>query len=130
MVTKKKDIVILNAVGDVVVNREDPKSMWALVAPIIRQSDIAFCQLEAPISDKYGYLQTHGWGPPRSHPRTLEAFTGAGFNVISYASNNAMDWGPDCFLDTIEKGSYLKLTDSFKGILSKHIPGSRRYSWE
>lgn len=124
MVTKKNDEIKLCAVGDVVVNREDPKSMWALAAPIIRQSDIAFCQLEAPISEKYGYLQTHAWGPPRSHPRTIEAFSDAGFNVISYASNNAMDWGPDCFLDTIEnlRKSGIQVVGAGKNIVEARKP--------
>jgi poly-gamma-glutamate synthesis protein (capsule biosynthesis protein) len=37
----------------------------------------------------------------RSPPETAEAIRGAGFDVVSFASNHCMDWGPEGLTDTI-----------------------------
>ena len=102
MTAEKQDVVTLCAVGDVVVDRDDPKSIFALAAPTLHQADILFCQLESPITERRSFYQSHAWGPRCAHPRNIEAFTYAGFDVISYASNDGLDWGPDCYLDTFE----------------------------
>ncbi len=98
-----KNEITMCAVGDIVVDREEPESMYAFAAPILRQADITFGQLESTITDKPGFLMCGGWGPRRCAPENIKALTSAGFNVISFASNNCMDWGPECFLDTIDR---------------------------
>jgi poly-gamma-glutamate capsule biosynthesis protein CapA/YwtB (metallophosphatase superfamily) len=96
----KKELITLIAVGDVCVDREEPDSIFAYVAPVIKSADITFCQLEAIYSEK-GAPQPHSRVPMRAHPRNAPAFGKAGFQVISFASNHTMDWGADAALDTL-----------------------------
>jgi poly-gamma-glutamate synthesis protein (capsule biosynthesis protein) len=50
-----------------------------------------------------GALQLHSGGAhSRLPPRMAAVFTDCGFDVVSLASNHAMDWGPDALLDTME----------------------------
>ncbi len=90
------------AVGDVIIDREDPEELHALVKPVLAEADILFCQLEASISDKKGQLMLGGWGPRQLGTKVIKGYKSAGFNVISFASNDALDWGHERFLDTFE----------------------------
>ncbi|MHA2062497.1 MAG: CapA family protein [Candidatus Sifarchaeia archaeon] len=96
-----KTISVL-AVGDVVVNREDPDSIFALVAPTIKSADISFCQLETTYSEREGVVFPQARVPLKAHPRNAPAIKKAGFHVVSAAGNHAMDNGPEILLDTIE----------------------------
>jgi len=93
--------IMMLAAGDVCINREDPDSIFAHVTPTIKAADIAFCQLETTLSER-GIPFPQGRVPARSHPKNGAAIKNAGFNVVSFASNHAMDMGPDAFFDTIE----------------------------
>ena len=102
----KEDVVTLYAVGDVGPNREDPESLFSPAAPVLRQADILFGQLEIQLSEK-GTLPVdarHGIIGPilRAHPRNVAALTSVGFNVISFTANHGLDLGADAFLDTID----------------------------
>lgn len=90
------------AVGDVVINRDEPESLFALVSPILKKGDIVTGQLEGAITDKASYKDSAGWGPHWAPPKNVKGLTAGGFNVISWASNNCLDFGPDAFLDTID----------------------------
>ncbi len=93
----------LVAVGDIQPNREAPETLFELVAPTIREADIRLCQLECTISDK-GTLRTDVRNPAhRVAPKNIGAITSAGFNVVTYAGNNNLDYGLDAFLDTIDR---------------------------
>jgi len=98
MVEKK---LTLMAVGDVCVNRDDPDSIFAMVTPKIREADITFCQLETCFSERGSILPQARW-PMRSHPGNAIAIKNAGFQVVSFACNHALDWGVDAFVDTTE----------------------------
>lgn len=95
------ETITLLAVGDVCVNREDPDSIFAYVAPTIQSADISFCQLETTFSDRGTHLPT-ARKELRVHPRNAPSINRAGFGVVSFASNHVMDWGEDAFFDTIE----------------------------
>ncbi|MFC2048252.1 CapA family protein, partial [Chloroflexota bacterium] len=70
-------------------------------AHILREADIAFGQLEVNFSERGTPLV--GRGSPRvAHPKNVSALTYAGFDVISFASNHALDFGYDAFFDTID----------------------------
>jgi len=90
------------AVGDVVIDREDPESLHALARSVLAEADILFCQLEASISDRKGQLMLGGWGPRQISSKVIKGYKSAGFDVISFASNDALDWGYDRFLDTFK----------------------------
>ncbi|HVY35440.1 MAG TPA: CapA family protein [Caulobacteraceae bacterium] len=95
------DTVLLYAVGDVAPDRPDPSECFALVRDTLRQADVAFCQLEANITERGERLpqcrHTH-----RASLRTGQALRDAGFSVVSFAGNHCMDWGRDGFSDTID----------------------------
>lgn len=93
--------ILFYAVGDVGPNRENPASIFQLVAGVIRDSDIAFCQLETNLSER-GTPSPQARLPMRSHPRSAAAIKEAGFNVVSFASNHCLDWGQDALFDTID----------------------------
>src|ERR1700754_4715745 len=91
------------AVGDVRLTRDDAELRLRHVADVLRDSDIAFCQNECTYSD-VGSMGSNG--PRGTGPNTLAgypAFAAAGFDVVSMATNHAMDWGRDALLDTLER---------------------------
>ncbi len=69
--------------------------------PLIKSSDIAFGNLEGPISDKGS---NHGSAYSfRMDPQVAPALAGAGFDVLNIANNHAGDWGKEAFVDTLER---------------------------
>lgn len=90
------------AVGDVVVNRENPDSSFDLVRSKIKQADIAFCQIETPFSARGSVNPSGTFTTFRAHPSNVKGIANAGFNIGSFASNHCMDWGFEAFADTIE----------------------------
>ena len=102
MVSSKKPIQLL-AVGDVHPNRQRPESLFEQVGDQLRGADITYCQLEAAVSDK-GVLRTDVRNPAhRVPPEMVRALTFAGFDVVSFAGNNNLDYGIEAFLDTIDR---------------------------
>lgn len=98
--TNKADDLVLYAVGDVAPYREDPASIFQRVTGVIRQADIAFCQLEINLSHQ-GTPLPQARLAMRADPKTARAIKHAGFSVVSFASNHCMDWGREAFFDTI-----------------------------
>src|SRR4029079_5029581 len=73
----------------------------ALAKPVLAEADLRFAQVERVYSER-GSLQVHsGGGHSRVKPALVSVFEHCGFDVVSVASNHAMDWGPDALLDTI-----------------------------
>ena len=90
------------AVGDILVLRDDPASMFAHTRDILSSADIAFGQLETPYSDRGSRGSSGPRGAVAHDPKNRPALAGAGFDVISIASNHTGDWGADALLDCIE----------------------------
>jgi hypothetical protein len=89
------------AVGDVQPNREEPETLFKKVLPTLEWGDLRYCQLECQISDR-GVLRTDVQNPAhRVPPKNIKALTSAGFNVVSYAGNNNMDYGENALYDTL-----------------------------
>lgn len=92
----------LVAVGDVHPNRRDPKTLFRLVADVLKQGDITCCQLECTMSDK-GTVRTDVRNPThRVPPENIEALTAGGFNLVTLAGNNNLDYGLEAFFDTLK----------------------------
>ena len=91
------------AVGDIGPARERPEELFEFSAPTLRSADITFGQLEVTFSRR-GSAQALNLNNAsnRSDPESIAALTGAGFDVISVASNHAMDWGEDALVDTVD----------------------------
>ncbi|MBI2868074.1 MAG: CapA family protein [Chloroflexi bacterium] len=98
-----KSVMNLVAVGDVHPNREDPKTLFGLVADVLKQGDVTLCQLECTLSDK-GTVRTDVRNPThRVPPKNIDALTAGGFNVVTFAGNNNLDYGLDAFFDTLAR---------------------------
>ncbi|OZC53659.1 hypothetical protein CH267_15760 [Rhodococcus sp. 06-621-2] len=89
------------AVGDIGAERENPAELFEHVSADISAADIAFCQLEIALTNR-GTRVPHVRHTARSDPKTAAVLTDTGFDVVSWASNHCMDWGPDGFYDTID----------------------------
>lgn len=94
------DVVFL-ATGDVAAHRPDLGSMFAHVAPLLRQGDLTFGQLETCVSDR-GERSVHAKLAMRCDPGLGAAVRDAGYNVMSFAGNHCLDWGRAAFHDTLD----------------------------
>ena len=91
---------ILNAVGDVGPDRSDPRECFALARTALRNADLGFCQLEVNLTER-GVRMPQARHTGRAVAASAAALRDAGFNVVSFAGNHCMDWGPDGLFDTI-----------------------------
>jgi poly-gamma-glutamate synthesis protein (capsule biosynthesis protein) len=73
---------------------------FARVADRIRSADLAFGNLEGPISAR-GTDQGSAYSF-RAAPDALVGLTGAGFDALSLANNHIWDWGQRALIDTID----------------------------
>lgn len=101
MLSKPGDLVTLVAVGDVWPRRENPESLFALSADVIRRADIAFCQLEAAFSDRESRQVSNRLCGRCAPAKNVSALTFAGFDIVSFATNHCFHWGEDAFYDTL-----------------------------
>src|SRR3990170_4788547 len=96
-----KNTITILAVGDLSPDRDDHESIFALNVHVLREADITSGQLETTFSERGSPLIGRGVHK-RSHPKNVSALSYAGFDVISFASNHALDFGYDAFFDTID----------------------------
>jgi poly-gamma-glutamate capsule biosynthesis protein CapA/YwtB (metallophosphatase superfamily) len=94
-----KEAITLVGVGDVIIDREQPETMFRHVADVFRSADIAYANMEQVLSDK-------GTPHPRqavySSPKIVNAYLSAGIDVVSLATNHIGDWGIEGILGTLE----------------------------
>ncbi len=92
--------VTLLGCGDVGPLHEPMAANSELAKPVLAGADIRIGQVERVYSDR-GSLQLHSGGAhSRVKPHMASIFSDCGFDVVSLASNHAMDWGEDALLDT------------------------------
>lgn len=89
------------AVGDVIPDWPNPESLFALALPKLQEPDILFGQLEAALA-KTTQRQIQVPSTRQVGPEKVSALTAAGFDVMSFAGNHALDRGEDAFYETIE----------------------------
>jgi len=95
-----KSVVLLGC-GDVGPLHEPMHAYSTLAKPALAGADLRFAQVERVYSNR-GSLQVHSGGAhSRVKPHMASVFTDCGFDVVSLASNHAMDWGEDALLDTV-----------------------------
>ncbi len=109
-VEEKSEPITVAFVGDIMLDRGVKSSVvknfggdyGALFAnvPELRSADIAFANLEGPVSDtgknvgsKYSF---------RMDPNVLPMLREAGFDVFSFANNHVGDWSKSAFDQTLE----------------------------
>jgi poly-gamma-glutamate capsule biosynthesis protein CapA/YwtB (metallophosphatase superfamily) len=93
--------VTLVAAGDVGPKRAHAEEVFDLTRAILRGADITFGQLESNLSLR-GTQQLHMGLGSIAHPRVGEALAGAGFDVMSFASNHSLDYSEEALLDTLD----------------------------
>jgi hypothetical protein len=99
-----QDPVLLLGCGDVGPMHEPLDAYSELVRPLLATGDIRFAQCERTYSERGAMQLQHDAGHmTRQPPKMAEVFAQCGFNVVSVASNHAMDWGPEAHLDTIDR---------------------------
>src|SRR5262249_10566404 len=110
--------VTLLAGGDIGPIFEPVDEVAQLILPTLKQADLRFGQCERTYSERGWpeYGNSRGGRHSRVPVRLSSIWKTAGIDVISMASNHAMDWGPEAALDTIEL---------FRG-MGKHVVGAGR----
>lgn len=94
--------LVLLACGDVGPIHEPMEGYSAHVRTTLQAADLRFAQVERVYSER-GALQVHSGGEhSRVKPHMASIFDDCRFDVLSVASNHAMDWGEDALLDSIE----------------------------
>ncbi len=100
MTTAEANEVTLMAVGDVGPIHEPMDQYGVLAKPILNTADLRFGQCERVYSER-GYMQVHSGGAhSRVKPELASIFTDLNLDIVSLASNHAMDWGEEAMLDT------------------------------
>jgi poly-gamma-glutamate synthesis protein (capsule biosynthesis protein) len=116
--------VTLLGVGDVGPLHEPIAPYSELAKPVLAAADIRFGQVERVYSER-GALQLHSGGAhSRVKPHMASVFTDCGFDVVSLASNHAMDWGPDALLDTVDllRGKGLRVIGAGRNLREAREP--------
>lgn len=98
------DSVTFLGCGDVGPIHEPMDTYSKLVRPVLAAGDIRFGQCERLYSER-GALQLHAGASARHgrlKPHMASVYSNCGFDVVSLASNHAMDWGEDAMMDSIK----------------------------
>ena len=93
------DLVMLLG-GDLFVQRPNPESMFAHVAPTFREADILFGNMEGVISEP---VPAHlGSAHLRADPEMLAAYKSAGFDVLGFGNHGCTCCGTDALVRCLE----------------------------
>ncbi len=105
MADNNNGTVTLMTGGDIGPVYAPTEEFAELIAPVMRQADIRLGQCERTYSLR-GHEPQFAYGPggqhSRLHPGMAGVWNAAGIDIVSLASNHAMDWGPDAMLDTVD----------------------------
>lgn len=94
------DIMLARGVENIWRKNGDSRFPFLKIAEEIQKSDIAFANLEGPISQK-GENQKIKYSF-RFSPEVVDGLKFAGFDVLSLANNHIFDWGKEAVKDTVE----------------------------
>ena len=93
--------IVVAAVGDLMINRTDPDSLFEHCREVLAGADVTFGNCESVYSED-GARNPAARGEIRAHPRNAEALRGAGFDAVTFANNHHLDSGYDAFFRTLE----------------------------
>lgn len=123
MAARNDAAVTLMAGGDIGPVVGPAEKFAELITPVLQQADLRFGQCERTYSRR-GWEPQFAYGPSGQRTRLDPGMAGiwkaARMDVISLASNHAMDWGPEPLLDTI---------DLLRG-MGKHVIGAGKDAGE
>lgn len=95
------DIMLGRNVGKM-IERLGPKYPFQAMQPIISKADIAFANLESPITPNGKLVHPNNRMIFTSKPMAVKGLVYAGFDVISVANNHATDFGIQSLYDTLD----------------------------
>ena len=106
---KQDKEVELVFVGDVMLSRNVARSIqrnnrdfsypFQATSEIIRAADVAFCNLESPISGRGTKVKkNYTFNAPAE---AIDGLVYAGFDIVSMANNHVLDYGPVALEDTV-----------------------------
>jgi poly-gamma-glutamate synthesis protein (capsule biosynthesis protein) len=95
--------IVLVAVGDILVHRDDPPSLFAHARDELRAAHLSLGHCEGAPSNKGSKGSSGPRGTAPRDPRSQAAIADAGFDVVSLASNHVGDWGVDGLIDCLEQ---------------------------
>jgi hypothetical protein len=106
--SRERTEIVLLGVGDVgpIIDPQETgvKAYSELAAPVLSAADIRIAQCERLYSERDGTSYQHACGERVRHsllpPYKADAFSRAGFDVVSLASNHAMNFAEGPLLDT------------------------------
>ena len=96
----EKELITLLVAGDILIDREQPETIFRHVADMLRSGDITFANCEQMYSDKGYPNMIHA---SYSDPRNIPALLYAGIDLVSLANNHTLDWGTEGLLDTMSR---------------------------
>ena len=88
------------AVGDIGPDRDDPHTIFDHVRARIKGADLGFCQLEVNLTER-GTRLPQARHTIRGRAEVADALVGAGLELVSFAGNHCLDWGPEGLFDTL-----------------------------
>lgn len=94
------DILLDYGVGDLIA-REGPMAPWESVKDILSASDFTMGNLECAVGTT-GIPMPNKTYTFRADPVALEGLVGSGFDAVSLANNHTLDYGTECFLETLD----------------------------
>jgi hypothetical protein len=97
-----EELVTLLACGDIGPIHRPVEQYSTLARERLSSGDIRFGQVERVYSTRGALQLNSGGAHSRVDPEMAGVFRDLGINVASLASNHAMDWGPDAFVDTLD----------------------------
>ena len=91
----------LIVVGDVAVEHADPAFVMQKAAQYIKESAIACCNCEWPLTDRGAPWPGKAGRVVRSHPSKVPLYASTGFDVVSLANNHVMNYGAEGLEQTL-----------------------------
>ena len=91
--------IVFAGAGDIILDRDDPLTALQNVRDVLREADVTYINMEQVLCDggtpKPGHAVSKG-------TRYVEVYNDAQVDVVSTATNHAMDWGEDGLAESLE----------------------------
>lgn len=100
--SNNKNEIVLLAVGDIYINREDPNTVFQDILPLFKDKDILLGNLEATLIDEKIPAVSGRISHLKTSQKMIEGIVNANFDLMSLANNHTTDYGPIGLLKTIE----------------------------
>ena len=94
--------ILLMAVGDIYINREDPNTVFRDILPLFKNKDILLGNLETTLIDEILPVALGRTTSLKASQRMIEGIVNANFDLMSLANSHTTDYGPTGLLKTIE----------------------------